>query len=78
MSMVIGVLSAAASEDGTGEGCDDDPSGVVDVSVGEDGRSVVEAGPFEGVLHPARGNASKKIAARANFFRCMGDDPFQS
>ena len=45
---------------------------------GEEGGSVVEAGPFEGVLHPAKGNASTQIAARANVFRCMGADPFQS
>ena len=75
-------MSAAPSDDGTGDGWDAPPA-AVDVSsagdwYGEEGGSVVEAGPFEGVLHPAKGNASTQIAARANVFRCMGADPFQS
>ena len=70
--MVIGVLSAALAEEGPGDGWDDPPA-AEDVSGGEGGGAVAEAGSFDGVLHPARGNASAMIAAKVGFFRRMGD-----
>jgi hypothetical protein len=69
--MVIGALSAAVEEVGS-EGRED-PAAAEDSSGGRGGRAVAEAGSFEGVLQPARGNTSAKIAAKVGRFRRMGD-----